>query len=259
MTVVHHTMADKPVLIILPGWGGTKETWRDFTELAKDFFDIQVIDLPCFGEEPCPKEAWGIEDYSNFVKSKIINHKPARHGLARGMAGGSKIILLGHSFGGQVAAYFAAQNPEMISKLILIAPALFRKKRGLRRLFFGIIAKTGHLIFKLPIIEKFDVWAKKILYKAADSPDYAKTSGIKREIFKKIIRQDLKDILPKIKVPTLLIQGTLDKYVPVKDSKKAANLIPNSKLELISLGRHGLHFQQPKKLLSIISQYALGD
>jgi len=26
-------------------------------------------------------------------KSKIINHKPARHGLVRGMAGGSKIIV----------------------------------------------------------------------------------------------------------------------------------------------------------------------
>lgn len=241
------TMSEKPIIIILPGWGGTRETWHDFTKLAKDFFEIQVIDLPCFGEEPCPTDVWGIEEYSNFVKNKLANLQTC------------KPILLGHSFGGQVAAYFVAQNPEMISKLILFAPALFRKKRGLRRIFFGVIAKIGHLIFRLPVIEKFDIWAKKILYKAADSPDYAGTSGIKREIFKKIIRQDLTDVLSKITVPTLLIQGTVDKYVPVKDSKKAANLIPNSKLELISLGRHGLHFQQPKKLLSIITQYALGD
>jgi len=249
MTVVHHTMTDKPVLIILPGWGGTKETWRDFTELAKDSFEIQVIDLPCFGEEPCPMEVWGVEEYSNFVKSKISN---IQYPI-------SKPILLGHSFGGQVAAYFTAQNPEMISKLILIAPALFRKKRGLRRLFFGIIAKSGHLIFKLPIIEKFDVWAKKVLYKVANSPDYGETSGIKREIFKKIIRQDLTNILPKIAASTLLIHGTLDKYVPVKDSKKAVSLISRAKLEIIPLARHGAHFQQPEKLLSIITKYALGD
>ena len=237
----------KQLLIILPGWGGTKETWRDFTKLAKDFFDIQVIDLPCFGEEPCPSTVWGIEEYSDFVKCTLTHLHTY------------KLILLGHSFGGQVAAYFAAQNPQMISKLILIAPALFRKKSGLRRIFFGVIAKIGHLIFRLPIIEKFDVWAKKILYKAADSPDYAGTSGIKREIFKKIIRQDLTDTLPKITVPTLLIQGTMDKYVPVKDSKKAVSLIPDAKLEIVPLTRHGLHFQQPKKLLSIITQYALGN
>lgn len=236
----------KPTLIILPGWGGTKDTWRSFTELAKDSFGVQVIDLPCFGEEPCPAEVWGIEKYSDFVKSKIINHK-------------SKIVLLGHSFGGQVAAYFAAQNPQMINKLILFAPALFRKKRGLRGLFFGAIAKTGKLIFKLPVIEKFDVWAKKVLYKAAGSPDYTETSGIKRGIFKKIIRQDLTEILPKITVPTILIQGTLDKYVPLRDSKKAADLIPNAKLAVIPLARHGMHFQQPENFLKIVTDYAFAD
>lgn len=240
-------MSDKPILIILPGWGGTKETWHNFTDLGKDFFEIQVIDLPCFGEEPCPSEVCGIEEYSNFVKDKLTHlhtYKP---------------ILLGHSFGGQVAAYFTAQNSEMIDKLILFAPALFRRRRGLRRFFFGIVAKTGKLIFKLPVIEKFDVWAKRILYKTADSPDYAETSGIKREIFKKIIRQDLTDTLPKISVPTLLIHGTLDKYVPLKDSKKAARLIPSAKLEVIALARHGAHFQQPEKLLSVIRKYALND
>ncbi|MBI5222335.1 MAG: alpha/beta hydrolase, partial [Candidatus Magasanikbacteria bacterium] len=133
------------------------------------------------------------------------------------------------------------------------------RKRGLRRLFFGIVAKTGKLIFKLPVIEKFDVWAKKILYKAADSPDYAETSGIKREIFKKIIRQDLTDILPRVKAPTLLIQGNFDKYVPVKDSEKAAKLIPNAKLAVIPAARHGLHFQQPEKLKEIIVKYVFSD
>ncbi len=232
----------KQTLIILPGWGGTKETWKAFTDLAKRDFDVQVINLPCFGDEPCPNEIWGVEEYSNFVKSKISNIK-------------YPISLLAHSFGGQVAAYFASQNPEMIDKLILFAPALFRQRRGLRRLLFGVAAKVGKLIFKLPYIEKFDVWAKKLLYKTADSPDYNSTSGIKREIFKKIIRQDLTQFLPKISMPTLMIQGTLDKYVPLKDSKKAVKLIPNAKLEIIPMGRHGLHFQQPENLLKIIKQF----
>ena len=230
-------------LVILPGWGGTKETWQKFTDLAQRDFDVQVINLPCFGDEPCPNEVWGIEEYSQFVKSSILNLK-------------SSIILLGHSFGGQVAAYFASQNPEMIDKLILFAPALFRHRKGLRRIIFGVAAKVGKLIFKLPYIEKFDVWAKKILYKAADSPDYSGTSGIKREIFKKIIRQDLTQVLPKISTPTLLVQGTLDKYVPVKDSKKDVKLIPNAKLEIIKLGRHGMHFQLPEILYKIVYDFA---
>lgn len=230
-------------LVILPGWGGTKETWQAFTNLAQRDFDVQVINLPCFGDEPCPTEPWGVEQYANFVKSKITNHK-------------SKIILLGHSFGGQIAAYFTAHNPEMINKLILFAPALFRHKRGLRRLLFGAVAKIGKIIFKLPFIEKFDVLAKKLLYKVADSPDYSDTSGIKREIFKKIIRWDLTEYLPQISAPTLLVQGNFDKYVPVKDSEKASKLIPNAKLEIVQFGRHGMHFQLPEIFFKIVYDFA---
>ncbi len=243
-------------LVILPGWGGTKETWQAFTDLAKQDFDVQVINLPCFGDEPCPPEPWGVAEYSNFVKQKLTNL--SRHSgipLATGQTY-RPINLLGHSFGGQVAAYFASQNPEMINKLILFAPALFRQRKGLRRLLFGAAAKVGKLIFKLPFIEKFDVLAKKILYKTADSSDYSDTSGVKREIFKKIIRQDLTEYLSKISVPTLLVQGDFDKYVPAKNSRKAAELIPNAKLEIVRFGRHGLHFQQPEILYKTVYGFA---
>jgi len=229
-------------LVILPGWGGTKETWQKFTDIASHDFDVQIITLPCFGDEPCPKNVWGIEEYSDFVKSKVKSQK-------------SKVTILGHSFGGQVAAYFAAHNPELVDKLILVAPALFRRKRGLRRFLFGFAAKLGKLIFKLPFIERFDVLAKKILYKAADSPDYNGTSGIKRDIFKKIIRQDLSDELPKILASTLLIQGTFDKYVHVRDTAKASLLIPNAKLEIVPFARHGMHFQLPEILYKITKDF----
>jgi pimeloyl-ACP methyl ester carboxylesterase len=229
-------------LVILPGWGGTKETWQKFADLAKQDFDVHVINLPCFGDEPCPTEPWGVEEYAKFVNSKFKIQN-------------SKFILLGHSFGGQVAAYFASQNPEMIDKLILFAPALFRHKKGLRRLLFGFAAKFGKLIFKLPFIEKFDIWARKVLYRAADSSDYNGTSGVKREIFKKIIRQDLTEVLPKISMPTLLIQGNFDKYVPVEDSERAFSLIPNAKIEVVLFGRHGMHFQIPEILYKIINKF----
>ena len=234
-------------LVILPGWGGTKETWQKFVDLAKHDFDVEVINLPCFGDEPCPKEAWGVEEYTEFVKSKIIE--------CHSRENGNPVILLGHSFGGQVAAYFASQNSNLIDKLILFAPALLRKKPGLRSLLFGFVAKIGKLFFKLPYIERFEVWAKKLLYKAANSPDYNGTSGVKRDIFKKIIRQDLSEYLSKISVPTLLIQGTLDKYVAVKDSQKAVKLIKDAHLEIVPLARHGLHFQEPEKLLNLIKKF----
>jgi len=236
---------NKQALIILPGWGGNKDTWKEFAEIASNDFDVKIIELPCFGDEPCPNEVWGVEDYAEFAKSKISELRTPN----------SELILLGHSFGGQVASVIAIKNPELINKLILSAPAVFRPKKLIKRLIFGTGAKFGRLIFKLPFIEKFSLSAEHFFHKLSGSHDYGNTSGIKRDIFKNIIRCDLSNSLGKIKIPTLILWGTVDGYVPVSDAYKLNKFIQNSKLEIIKGGRHGLHLQMPGKLLEIIGTF----
>ena len=233
----------KQKLIILPGWGGTDETWKDFTSIASKDFDVQVINLPCFGDEPCPDTVWGVEEYAEFVKRQInkLTSKP--------------ITLMGHSFGGQVASYLVANNPELADRLVLSGPAVFRPKKKLRRIIIGAVAKTGKWIFRLPMLEKADVEVEKIFRRVTRSQDYADTAGIKRDIFTKVIREDLSEAVNKIKIPTLIIWGTKDTYVPIKNAYKLDKLIPNSKLEIIKGGKHGLHIQQPDILLSKIKNF----
>lgn len=230
-------------LLILPGWGGTRESWQNFSNLAKYDFQVICLELPCFGSEPCPEKVWGVEDYAEFVSQKI-------KGLNL-----IKPVILGHSFGGQVAAYLAAREPQLISRLILSGASALRPEQTLKRAAFNALAKTGKIIFSLPLLKNLTAPARKFLYKLADSPDYNSTSGIKREIFKKIVRQDLTEELKKIKTPTLVVWGNLDRYVPLSVGEKIAALIPNSRLEIIPGGKHGLHLQMPEKLYSIIKNF----
>ena len=235
-------------LVIVPGWGGSHETWEKFMIAVQPYFEnVVCIDLPCFGGNACPKTVWGVEQYAEYIKRKIENIKKQNPT--------NKIILMGHSFGGQVSAFAVAHNQNLCDAFILNAGAVFRPSRLLRRTFFWFVAKTGKILFKLPFLEKFSVFAKKILYKTADSPDYANSSGIQTEIYKKIIRQDLTDELPKIKIPTLIVWGTLDKYLPVADALKAQKLIKNSKLEIIQWGTHGLHLTKITELLQIVKNF----
>lgn len=247
---------DRKTLVILPGWGGTKETWKEFVDLAGKDFEVRVIDLPCFGDEPCPETVWGVEDYVDFVKLKVESYhrRSGIPSLWRDKV--HKIVLLGHSFGGQIAAVFASKYPEMIDKLVLTAPAVFRPRKNLRRLIFMIGAKFGKLVFKIPWIEKGSVRAEDFYHKAIGARDYHDTSGIKREIFKKIIRQVQDEAASKITVPALIVWGALDGYLPVKDARKLNKLINNSKLEIIKGGRHGLHLQMPKKLCKLVYDFS---
>ncbi len=230
----------KPTLVILPGWGGSADTWKEFIALAAHHFHVVCINLPCFGNEPCPSTVWGVGEYAAFVLGKLRNFEIG------------KCILLGHSFGGQVAAQLAADHQEQCSALILVGAAAIRPWRPLRRLFFYLITKTGKILFRLPVIEKASVWGKEILYKAIGSRDYNETAGIKRDIFKKITHEDLKKELSSISVRTLVISGTHDSYVPLRYSRKIAKLIPHARLHIIPEGKHGLHLTHAKELLKAI-------
>jgi pimeloyl-ACP methyl ester carboxylesterase len=232
----------KQQLIIIPGWGGTSDTWKRFTDLAKDDFDVHFVDLPCSGSLPCPDSVWGVEQFADFVKEKISDLE--------------KPILLGHSFGGQIATNLVANNPDMFSKLILSGAAVMRPDYPVKRFIFEAIAKTGKILFDIPGLGRLRPLAKKILYKAADAPDYGKTEGIKQEIFKKIIRQSQKDVLEKIVVPTLVVWGSKDSYVPLREGRVVASMIPDAELKIIDGGKHGLHLQQPENLLQIINEFS---
>ncbi len=236
---------NKNTLIILPGWGGSHETWADFVALAKPHFqDVIVIDLPCFGDEPCPTEVWGVEEYSSFVREKLVEFE------------GKKVILLGHSFGGAVATHLVANNPELVDKLILSGAAVYRPNNYLKRGVFGILAKLGTLVVSLVPSKTMQTKLKKILYRVASSPDYDKTDGIQRDIFKKIIRQDMGQELTKIQVPTRIVHGTHDRYVPMSSGRKIAKNIVDVSLVEVSNGTHGLHIHKKKELLDAIVSYA---
>lgn len=233
----------KKLLVILPGWGGSKETWNDFIKLAENDYDVLCIDLPCFGSEPCPNEVWGVEEYSSFVQKKLQK------------LGDKEVILLGHSFGGQIASYLVAHHPGVANQLVLSGAAIMRPRRPVYRALFGMLGEVGKMFFSLPFMKKFRDAARSFLYKIARSPDYAKTSGVQRDIFKKVVRQDVREHLPSISVPTLVVWGQKDTYTPLRYGKKAARLIKGAKLHIVRGGRHGLHIQDPANLLAIIRDF----
>ncbi len=222
-------MSNRDVLVVLPGWGGSRDTWTDFyNAYTERIGECIIIDLPCFGSELCPQEVWGVEEYAQFVSGKL-------EGV------GGRVHLLGHSFGGQVAVTVAVSRPELLTSLILVGAAIVRPKRRFKRFIFGLFAKFGRLFINVPVLKNLIVSLRGVLYRLANSPDYMSTSGKKRDIFERVIRQDVRHLLPQITLPTLILWGEMDRYTPYRYGEKIASLIDNSKFVGFETGTHGLH------------------
>ena len=234
-------------LLILHGWGAGNIYWQDLKKLLKKRgIDVLVPDLPGFGKEPAPKEVWGIDDYKNWVLKFAKEN------------GFEKFNLLGHSFGGQVAAKVAVDFPLNVEKLILCAPGIIRNtKKSQKVLFLNKIAKTVKPIFKMRFFKNFYFLCQRIIYKISGSSDYHMAKGTMKEIFKKITKEDLLCCLFKIKSQTLILWGERDTYLSVNDAMIIEEKMDKTKttLKIFPEFGHNFHTQDSEKLADEILKF----
>ncbi|KAL3642063.1 hypothetical protein CASFOL_012878 [Castilleja foliolosa] len=117
-TVTFDGKEESPTLVMVHGYGASQGFFfRNFDALAKHFKVIAIDqigwggssrpDFTCKSTEET--EDWFIDSFEEWRKAKNL----------------SNFILLGHSFGGYVAAKYALKHPEHVQQLILVGPAGF--------------------------------------------------------------------------------------------------------------------------------------
>ncbi|MBI2449991.1 MAG: alpha/beta hydrolase [Candidatus Nealsonbacteria bacterium] len=237
-------------ILILHGWGSSSKNWSRVKELLENQgYKVFVPDLPGFGENSAPEKPWSVDDYTEWTR-RYCDKNNLPH-----------FFLIGHSFGGGIAVKFSCAYPEMVSKLILVSPAL-RRRQTVKQIIFLFLTKLGKFVFTItglillwPLEEKI----KKILYKLAGTTDYHKLdiNGMlmMKETFKKITKEDLTHCLSKIKSPTLIVWGAQDVMTPIREAYIAKKEINNARLEIIEDGEHGLNLQKPEILAEKIIRF----
>jgi pimeloyl-ACP methyl ester carboxylesterase len=221
-------------IYILHGWTYSLDKWEDFSDLLKkEGFDPVFLKIP--GLTVKSDQVWDVKKYSDWLYNELLKTK-------------EKVILLGHSNGGRIAAFFAAEHPEKIQDLILIDSAgIYHKELSLqiKRFVFGNVTKIGKKFTSSEALKNF-------LYHLAGEHDYQKASVNMKLSMVNLTRHDLTPFLSKITVPTLIIWGQNDKITPVSDAQIIRKLIKNSKLEIVKDARHTPFFTNPKEVVRII-------
>lgn len=228
-------------LLILHGWGANISYWEPVIEKLMDNYHVIAADLPGFGGSETPKAAWSSNEYEGFLMNFI-----ERLGLAN-------FSIIGHSFGGALALKITARHPELVKKLVLCDPAVIRGERlSIRQKISKFIADLapGYLK-KLP----FYHFAEKIVYRLAGVSDYYKANPMMREIFKKVVSEDMAHLAPEIKKPCLLIWGEKDKATPLSDAFILNDLIAGSQLKIIRGVGHNPYRRKSEEFIEAVDEF----
>jgi len=226
----------KNPIVILCGWRLTSDKYEPLRKVLKDRnYQVYIPPMPGFAENNPINRVMTLDDYVKYVENFLISKKITR------------LLLVGHSFGGRIAIKLAVKRPQLIDKLILTGTPGYNPVRGIKIQFFFLISKIGNFFFSVFHLSKLATSAKKLLYRLAGSSDYPQTSGYLRDSFKIITREPLENLMKQIRVPTLLVWGEEDRIVPVKIAQRMSKVIKLSRLVIIPNARHGVLWTEPEK------------
>lgn len=232
-----------PALVLLHGWGSSKETFNYLAGSLADHFTVIALDFPGFGGSELPANAWSVGDYAQFVADFIaqleINEVHA---------------YIAHSFGGRVCIKGVADGVLKPEKLVLIGSAGVKYSNSVRNILYALVAKVGKVVFSIPGLKKYSAAARTQLYQSAKSQDYL-SAGTMRQIFVNAINEDLTPLLNNVHVPTLLLWGSEDNQAPLADARVMQKNIPNVTLRIQQRAGHFVHTEQPQKVAAWVAEF----
>ncbi|MEO8331335.1 MAG: pimeloyl-ACP methyl ester esterase BioH [Gallionella sp.] len=212
-------------LVMLHGWGMHSGIWSDTAAQLAQHYQVHCVDLPGHGASK-PLDA--------FTLDSVVERLVAQFDQA--------ISLCGWSLGGQIAMHWAAREPEKIKRMVLVTstPCFTEREDWL----FGI---PQHILqqFAADLEKNHAATLRRFLgLQIRGSEQEREVLAVLREqLFSRgepdmdalrgglgILRDaDLRDVLPGIRQPTLVIAGERDKLTPAGASDYLAQTLPNAR------------------------------
>ena len=228
-----------PVVVVLHGWGGRIESMAPVLSCLTPSFRVLALDLPGFGQSPLPEGVWGTPDYAAFVREVLEELEIER------------ALFVGHSFGAKTSLYLAATHPEMVEKLVLCGSSGLRTPPSLTARAKRWLSKGARAAGRLGPPGR---WLRRSVYSRIASKDY-QDAGEMRPILVRVVNEDLKDLLPRVRASTLLVWGTEDDAVPVSHARTMERSIPDAGLVLFEGAGHFAYLDERDRFCRVVGHF----
>lgn len=218
MKIRYRSSGDGPVtLLMVHGLGSNRKAWAKISPLLEGHYRCIAIDLPGYGSSSKGDYPYNIPFFAQKV-NQLAHH-----------LGAKRMVLMGHSMGGQIAIAAHLLEPALFEQLILFAPAGFETfntaaREWLRAFYQPALLKAMPVaqikhnfeanFYRFPSDAAFMVADR--LAMREDPEAYAHFCRMVPRCVMGMLDYPVFNKLGQISAPTLIIYGEEDQLIPNK-------------------------------------------
>ena len=236
---------DDPLVVIHGGGEGARSWLKNAEELSKNY-SVYIPDLPGFGDSQQISDRFHMPEYVSFVDD-----------FTRTL-GLERFYLVGHSIGGGIALHYAFKHPHKVSGLVLVDSFCLGKEVALwiRVLSASALCRSlGQFLAACTKAIKSLVHLVYAPFSFANPLSYIKIDMGPTMTTLRGQRKVLKDRLPNLEVPTLVVWGAKDIIVPASQAYAAARVIPDCQLHVFHDCGHSAYKQRPTEFSQVVARF----
>jgi pimeloyl-ACP methyl ester carboxylesterase len=248
--VAFERRGDGPPLVLLHGGFTDSRAWRLQLDSLSGDFTVVAWDAPGCGESFDPPDDYGLDGYADCLAAFI-----AALGLERPH-------VLGLSFGSGLALELFRRHRALPRSLVLVsayagwAGSLGREVAEQRRQSFLRDAERplAEVVREFSATLFTDAVPAEVVDQVVQVMMDTRPAGL-RAMGNAFADADLRDVLPLVDVPTLLLYGDADIRSPVSVGEEMHARIPGSKLVVIPGPGHVVNVEAPERFDEVVRSF----
>jgi len=254
LSIAYRQVGQGPPLVLLHGFLCDSRCWRRQFEKLSGQFRVVTWDAPGAGLSSNPPNSFTISDWSHCL-AKFLDLLEI-----------DQAYILGISWGGLLALEFYRLYPARVPKLILAD-----MYPGWKGSLPESVCQQRYMRCErdawLPPEELANQWVPEMFTESA-SQDLQKEMveiisdfhplGF-RLMAKSLADTDMRDYLPKIQSPTLILWGDQDRRTPSSIGELLRDAIPNSELAILANAGHLSNMEQPDGFNTQVRRFCLSN
>jgi len=222
--------AGAPIVVLVHGVGMGQQYFSLLRHALSAELDVIAVDLPGFGDSPRPESGRPLPELADLLADGLrsLVDEP--------------VVALGHSMGAQIVAELAARHPELVTRVVLLAPTVNPEERSGWMQPWRLLQDVSN---DSPVVSMVGLR----LYAQAGVRWYL------REL-RSMLDHDLREVLPRVQQPTLVIRGEEDRVVPAAWASEVRDLLPHGELRIARGKGHEAMLTGADPLATIVMEFA---